>query len=91
MIKQLEIIISGRVQGIGYRAFAMRTAESCNIRGSVRNLADGRVKILAIGEEESMERFISLLKKGPTFSLVRDLTINELDTTEDYKEFRIEY
>lgn len=91
MEKKLEIIVSGRVQGIGYRAFSMRAAENCNIKGSVKNLVDGRVKILAIGEEEAMEQFVAKLKKGPTFSLVRELTINELDTMEDYKDFQVEF
>ncbi|MBW6515792.1 MAG: acylphosphatase [Candidatus Cloacimonetes bacterium] len=91
MLKKLEIIVIGRVQGIGYRAFTIRVAENLDIKGSVRNLSNGNVQVIAIGEEENMEQFIEKLKKGPTFSLVQKVKIREIETTEPYKDFRVEF
>ena len=91
MMKMLELIISGRVQGIGYRAYALRIAQNLDIKGSVRNLPDGRVRVIAFAEEDVMDLFIQKLRKGPTFSLVRDVLINEMEITDTYKDFRIEY
>ncbi len=91
MMKMLELIISGRVQGIGYRAYALRIAQNLDIKGSVRNLPDGRVRVIAFAEEDVMDLFILKLRKGPTFSLVRDVLINEMEITDTYKDFRIEY
>lgn len=91
MLKKMEIIVSGRVQGIGYRAYALKQAEQHNIKGSVRNLHDGRVKVIAAGTEEDMKEFIKKLKKGPVFSLVRDIQVNDIESSKDYQDFRIEY
>ncbi len=92
MSKKLEIIVNGRVQGIGYRAFAVKHAQQLSIRGYVRNEADGSVRVLAVGEEEKIEKFVKLLRKGPAFSLVREMDIDEIDVpAEKYQEFRIEY
>jgi acylphosphatase len=91
MMKQLNIRITGRVQGIGYRHFAVRSAREFDIRGSVRNMPDGSVQVIALGEEDNLAGFIEKLRKGPTFSLVRDLQIEELATTKDYEDFHVEY
>ncbi len=91
MVKKLEIMVSGRVQGIGYRAFALKYAWEFDIKGYVQNLSDGRVKVVAVGEDKKMAHFIKKLRKGPAFSLVRDIAVNELDRVENYRDFRIEY
>ena len=90
-MKQYEIFVSGRVQGIGYRYFAERAAQNLGIKGFVRNLPDGRVKVIASGEDKSMEHFIEKLRQGPALSLVRDVQLNEVVLAEDYKDFQIEF
>lgn len=64
-------LISGRVQGVGYRAFTQRAAQQLRLKGWTRNLRDQRVEILAKGDnEEVFLRFEALLRQGPPRSLV---------------------
>lgn len=57
MVKTLHCLISGKVQGVGFRAWTKRIADQMGICGWVRNLKDGRVETLAQGEEEKLEEF----------------------------------
>ncbi len=88
-MKKYEIYISGRVQGVGYRYFVYYQAKSYDIKGYVQNLMDGRVKVIAIGE--NTKKFIEVLRKGPMMSHVSDIQINELSSTKEYDEFMVEY
>jgi acylphosphatase len=74
-----HIFVSGRVQGVGYRRFAQKEAQSRRIYGWTRNLLDGRVEIIAQGEEKSLDEYCESLKKGPAFSLVREVIIKMTD------------
>jgi acylphosphatase len=58
-------VISGRVQGVGFRVFAQATASREGLHGWVRNLPDGRVEISAGGEAEALERFERHVRHGP--------------------------
>lgn len=66
----LHIIVTGRVQGVGYRYFARKTAEAFDIDGTVRNRHDGSVELHACGEEENMRGFVEQLELGPSGSFV---------------------
>jgi acylphosphatase len=70
-------LISGRVQGVGYRAFAQRAAEESRITGWARNLADGRVEVHANGAEARLDDFEGRLRLGPRFSDVRGVEVRE--------------
>jgi acylphosphatase len=63
-------LVQGRVQGVGYRYFALREAESLGVYGFVRNLPDGSVEVVGEGPEETLARFEEKLKEGPAFSRV---------------------
>jgi acylphosphatase len=63
-------LVQGRVQGVGYRYFALREAEGLGVSGFVRNLPDGTVEVLGEGPEETLARFEEKLKTGPAFSRV---------------------
>ncbi len=63
-------LISGVVQGVGFRWFVARHAESLKLRGWVRNLADGRVEVVAAGAEADMRQLQSWLDAGPRFARV---------------------
>ena len=65
-----KCVIAGRVQGVFYRATAARRAQELAIRGYARNLADGRVEVLACGEEEAVRTFVSWLWTGSSASKV---------------------
>ena len=59
-----KCLVGGRVQGVFYRATAARRAEELGIRGHARNLPDGRVEVLACGDREAVEAFVSWLWIG---------------------------
>jgi acylphosphatase len=63
--------IHGRVQGVGYRYFVLREADALGISGFARNLADGRVEVVAEAEsEDALARFEERLREGPSFARV---------------------
>lgn len=59
-----KCVVGGRVQGVFYRATAARRARELGIRGHARNLPDGRVEVLACGDSEAVEAFVSWLWIG---------------------------
>ncbi|MCE4608526.1 MAG: acylphosphatase [Caldisphaeraceae archaeon] len=67
---RLHAFIEGIVQGVGYRYFARRNALRLGIKGYAKNLRDGRVEVVAEGEEEAINAFLEELKKGPMLSKV---------------------
>jgi acylphosphatase len=70
--------ITGRVQGVGFRFFAERTAASLGVGGYVRNLFDGRVEVYAIGGAEQMDALRDALRRGPRMAAV--YRVDELDS-----------
>jgi len=90
-MKNLEIIVSGRVQGVCYRAFVLEKAQELNIKGYTRNLMNGDVEIIAVGEESILEIFINLLQKGPSMARVDIIETSEIIIGEGFSDFRIKY
>lgn len=74
-------LVSGTVQGVGYRAFARRAALDLGIRGHARNLPDGRVEVLACGEAAALEAFMAQLRAGPKWSRVTDVSVSAAECT----------
>ena len=70
-----RLVISGRVQGVGYRAFAQGEAFRRGLAGGVRNLEDGRVEVQVEGQRPELEGFIEALWKGPRLARVDDLQV----------------
>ena len=90
MITARKFIISGLVQGVGFRFFAQRAAARHQIRGYVKNLKDGRVETLAEGSEKAVEEFKQDLTAGPSYSNVEHLEEIVVEPTGWYSAFRIE-
>jgi acylphosphatase len=85
-------LVSGRVQGVGYRYFVMRTAQRLGIRGTVKNLRDGRVEVAAAGTAESMAAFYAELEHGPDGAQVKSIDEGELPSEHEFgDEFKVEY
>lgn len=76
-----HIYVSGRVQGVGYRRFAQKQAEALKIKGWTRNLVDGRVEVIASGQESTLEQFCDILRKGPQFSMVQEVLVKKVEET----------
>ncbi len=70
--------VSGRVQGVGYRAFAARVARALKLRGGALNLDDGRVEIVASGAVHALERLESALGEGPRLARVSRVDVEAL-------------
>jgi len=86
-----EIIVDGRVQGVGYRHFAVTQARALHICGCVKNLYDGRVKIIASGETENLQKFIDRLQQGPRFAHVCDLDKELYLGKENFRDFSVRF
>ena len=83
-------LISGEVQGVGFRFFAQRVAARHQVTGYVRNLPDGRVEAVAEGTPETVEAFRHELAAGPAFSSVENVEEISIEPTGAYSSFRIE-
>jgi acylphosphatase len=81
--------IRGRVQGVGFRYFALRAAEQLGVRGYTRNLDDGRVEVYAVGTREQLSELAGWLWKGPRFADVRGVEEQEANV-QQYDTFHIE-
>ena len=86
--KNLQINISGRVQGVGFRYSALHKAQQLGIKGYVKNMYDGSVLIEAEAEEISMDHFLIWCNKGPTFSRVEKVSITE-GSIKNYTSFTV--
>ena len=89
-MKATRFLVSGIVQGVGYRFFTARAARSLGIRGYVRNLPDGRVEVVAAGTEDALLEFQEVLRRGPAGALVQNAAASEsaLDIEMDGFEIR---
>jgi acylphosphatase len=73
-----KCLVSGRVQGVFYRATTAARARELAIRGYARNLADGRVEVLACGEEAAVQTFVAWLWTGSSASKVTSVEVSDL-------------
>jgi acylphosphatase len=85
-----KYIVSGRVQGVGFRFFVERVANQLGLRGYVRNLADGSVEAYAIGLATLLEEFERHLAEGPRGARVTGVEESEAPVNNRYKRFEIE-
>jgi acylphosphatase len=69
--------VRGRVQGVGYRYFAQKSALNLGLRGYTRNLDDGRVEVYAAGTAEQLDEYAGLLHQGPRWADVHGVTQEE--------------
>ena len=70
-------LVSGRVQGVGFRYFVLRLARAANLQGYVRNLADGRVEFLLQGPADTVDATIDQGRRGPPHARVDELVTRE--------------
>ena len=91
MQKRIECKITGRVQMVMYRDFAQRKARRLGIVGTVQNLSDGSVAVMAEGEEEVLKKYIGLLHKGSIFAKVEGGEVKWMEAKGGFKDFMILY
>ena len=91
MKKRIHVFVSGRVQGVAYRWVTEDVAHQLGILGWIRNLADGRVEVVAEAEEKTLLEFIEFLKQGPRHARVQNLEINWVEYEGTFKSFEIRF
>lgn len=88
-IKGVRLMVSGRVQGVGFRYFVKQIADQLHIKGWIRNRDDGRVEIMAEGTERQVGSFIRQVRQGTFLARVEDIEIHicapQNDTAFDIK------
>ena len=87
----VEVLVGGRVQGVGYRNFAQRRANERRLTGYAVNLPDGRVKIRAEGDLQAIEEFVRELGKGPPLARVERVDVSAIPFTGRYGDFGIRF
>ena len=91
MKKQLQANITGRVQMVMYRDFAQRKARKLGIVGSVKNLPNGSVEVIAEGEEEVLNDYVKYLDRGPILAKVANIRIDWAEAKGQFSDFLIIY
>lgn len=84
-----QAIVSGRVQGVGFRWFVQRAAERLGVRGTVRNLPGGGVEVHAEADAAALDLLIAELNSGPGMSRVDNVDVVWKKTNQGYRDFRI--
>ena len=88
---QFHIIVSGKVQSVGYRYFSQMKAVQYEVTGWAKNLSNGSVEIMAQGSKDDLESFAADLRVGNPFSKIEDMEMTEVEITEEFHSFTIKY
>ncbi len=83
------IRVEGQVQQVGFRDFAVRTARELNVNGTVRNLADGAVEIIAQGDREAVEALTARVRAGPPAADVTAVITEPVSVAEEPDSFEV--
>ena len=88
-MERASIVVSGRVQGVFFRAHTQREAAALGLTGWVKNLTDGRVEILVEGERERVEGLITAVREGPPMSHVEAVDVSWLEYRGEFEGFQV--
>jgi len=86
-----EIIVTGKVQGVGFRAWVLQEAKARELLGEVKNLRDGSVYAVFEGKGVMVEEIINRCQKGPPLSSVDQVEATRGESSDEYQDFRITY
>lgn len=78
---RLTALVSGTVQGVGYRRYVQRHARDLNLSGTAENLLDGRVEVVAEGPQPDLDRLLHWLRRGPPHARVGDVQTQYSEAT----------
>lgn len=90
-MKQFRAIVTGRVQGVCYRAETVAAARALGCRGYARNLPDGRVEVVAAGDSDALDKLLRFLHHGPPLARVTSVEVDWSDTTAIGPKFEIRW
>ncbi|HOJ00732.1 MAG TPA: acylphosphatase [Anaerolineaceae bacterium] len=86
-VARMHVVVSGRVQGVGFRFFTMQSAWTHEVTGWVRNRLDGDVEVVAEGRREALEAMLLDLKQGPASASVADVKVEWLPYQAQFTAF----
>ena len=89
MKQYLSINVTGKVQGVYFRASTKLKADELNLKGTVMNLSNGSVQIEVVGEKESLQKFIDWCHEGPEQAEVLAVEYSQREENVTYTEFGI--
>lgn len=84
-----NIIVKGRVQGVGFRYFTLNEARMLGLKGNVTNLFSGEVKVIVEGNKSAILTLIKSLRIGPRFSSVQNVLVEFVDFQGEFSDFNI--
>lgn len=90
-MRRVRLIISGDVQGVGYRAWMWREAKDLRLTGWVKNRDDGAVEAVAEGDEEKLKQLIDHCRKGPDVVWVENVHVTWDEPKNEFFAFEIKY
>jgi acylphosphatase len=90
-MKTYHYKIKGRVQGVAFRYYALRSAHGLGVKGTIQNLYNGDVEVYAQGDEDSVKRFEVFLHSGPPAARVETVSKEEVQQNDLYTGFEIIY
>jgi acylphosphatase len=90
-MERIEILVSGKVQGVFFRAFITKKARELGLCGFVSNLSDGKVKIIAQGKRENLEKLLDYAKIGPPLAKVLKVDFKWSRSLEPFDDFVIRH
>ena len=88
-MRQVLVFVSGKVQGVGFRAFTKARADEVGVKGWVKNLLDGRVESVMQGSSDSIEKVLQSIRKGPRGSRVDGVEAKDEAVGEKFAEFKV--
>ena len=84
-----ELFVSGRVQGVFYRASAQQEAQRLGLHGEIRNLPGGEVEAIVEGEKSRIDEFIAWCRRGPPAAEVEDVRVRFGEPRGEFRTFRV--
>lgn len=91
MDQRLEAIVHGNVQGVNFRYYTKREADSLGLTGWVANRYDGSVEVVAEGDEQTLQRFVEFLQRGSPHARVKNITLKHFPATNEFRNFTIRF
>lgn len=88
-LRRLHVLITGRVQGVGFRYFVLREARRLGLHGFVRNLHSGQVEVVAEGNQETLDQLLRLLERGPDGARVSNVQVSPQKYSGEFESFDV--
>ncbi len=88
-MQRLSLVVTGRVQGVGFRWYVLRAATDLGLAGEVSNRSDGAVSIEAEGDRQRLEQFLEIVREGPVTAIVDRVQERWSEGPRQYRDFHI--